>query len=120
MAHGMFPRGAIELVEHFMHSCDVVMSSALSKQQFEGVPVNERILFGVQARLTPMASLIRSWPQAMALGVLPHNLPYTLQLLGRTVDEIWYHAGDRSTDVNWYTRRGLLLGIYSSTGVNRP
>ena len=32
------------------------------------------------------------------------------------VDDIWYWAGDRSTDFNWYTKRALLAGIYTSTG----
>jgi ubiquinone biosynthesis protein COQ9 len=30
-------------------------------------------------------------------------------------DELWYHAGDQSSDASWYTRRGLLLGVYVST-----
>ena len=35
--------------------------------------------------------------------------------LYRTVDAIWYAAGDTSTDYNFYTKRGLLAGVYSST-----
>ncbi len=33
----------------------------------------------------------------------------------RTVDALWYAAGDRSTDYNYYTKRLLLAGVYSST-----
>ena len=31
------------------------------------------------------------------------------------VDDIWYAAGDKSTDYNWYTKRALLAAVYSAT-----
>ena len=55
--------------------------------------------------------------QAMALKAFPTNAPTALENLALMVDDIWYYAGDRSTDFNWYTKRGLLAAIYSSTGV---
>jgi ubiquinone biosynthesis protein COQ9 len=38
-----------------------------------------------------------------------------LILLYRTVDAIWYAAGDRSTDFNFYTKRGLLAAVHAAT-----
>lgn len=52
----------------------------------------------------------------MALGALPQNALSTAQHLGVMADEIWYLAGDRSTDLQWYSRRGLLIGLYTATG----
>jgi ubiquinone biosynthesis protein COQ9 len=43
------------------------------------------------------------------------STPLALQLLYRTVDAIWYAAGDTSTDFNFYTKRATLAGVYSST-----
>jgi ubiquinone biosynthesis protein COQ9 len=37
------------------------------------------------------------------------------ECLYRTVDAIWYAAGDTATDFNFYTKRGLLAAVYSST-----
>lgn len=31
------------------------------------------------------------------------------------IDEIWHAAGDDSTDVDWYVKRTILGGIYSTT-----
>ncbi len=31
------------------------------------------------------------------------------------MDDIWFAAGDRSTDWNFYSKRGLLAGVFSST-----
>jgi ubiquinone biosynthesis protein COQ9 len=35
--------------------------------------------------------------------------------LYKTVDAMWYAAGDTSTDFNFYTKRATLAGVYSST-----
>ena len=35
--------------------------------------------------------------------------------LHRTVDKMWRAAGDKSVDFNFYTKRALLAGVYSST-----
>ena len=51
------------------------------------------------------------------LGVLarPQNFLLGIRTLYATVDYIWYIAGDRSTDFNYYTKRLILSKIYSST-----
>jgi ubiquinone biosynthesis protein COQ9 len=46
---------------------------------------------------------------------MPQNMPNTMQQLGELVDEMWFLAGDKSTDLNWYTKRMLLSGVYTST-----
>lgn len=62
---------------------------------------------------------LNKWPQAMALKAFPANTPSALQTLALMVDDMWYWAGDRSTDFSWYTKRALLTSIYVSTGVCR-
>ena len=46
---------------------------------------------------------------------VPENLPYSIKHLADLVDEIWFLAGDNSVDLNWYSKRMLLAGVYSST-----
>ena len=116
MAHGMFQRGAIELVDEAMAAATRHMAFQLAAMDLESMTVNERITAGVRARLEYIAQWRRSWPQAMALGALPIHAPTTAHHLGVLVDEIWFFAGDRSTDLHWYTRRGLLMGVYVATG----
>lgn len=36
----------------------------------------------------------------MSILLLPHNIPDSLKHLSTLVDDIWYYAGDRSTDVS--------------------
>ncbi len=53
--------------------------------------------------------------RAVAAMALPGNAPAAARSLARTVDAIWRAAGDRSTDFSWYTKRGILAGVYSTT-----
>jgi len=45
----------------------------------------------------------------------PQNLPISVKLIAELMDEIWYYSGDTSTDFNWYTKRAILAGVYTST-----
>jgi ubiquinone biosynthesis protein COQ9 len=60
--------------------------------------------------------ILHYWPQALSLMTMPQNAPTTLQQLSELVDEMWFLAGDRSTGMNWYSKRALLAGVYTSTG----
>ena len=52
----------------------------------------------------------------MAVKALPPNIASSLETLALMVDDMWYMAGDKSTDINWYTKRALLASLYTSTG----
>lgn len=69
------------------------------------------------ARLQANAPIIRQLPEALGLMSLAGNIPASTAELGRLVDEIWYLAGDVSVDTSWYTKRGLLAGVYASAEV---
>lgn len=51
----------------------------------------------------------------MAIQARPGNVRTALRQLALLVDDMWHAAGDSSTDLNWYTRRALLAGVYTST-----
>src|SRR6201999_2441801 len=53
--------------------------------------------------------------RALSLLALPLNAPLGLKLLYRTVDAMWYAAGDTSVDFNFYTKRTTLAGVCSAT-----
>ena len=113
----MFQRGAVEMVDAAMAAATRHMSYQLAAMDLSSMTVNQRVVAGVRARVEYVAQWQGTWPQAMALGALPHNAGTTAHHLGVAVDEVWFFAGDRSTDLHsvyWYTRRGLLLGGYDT------
>ena len=81
MAHGLVPRGAVELVEHFSAKCDAELSAELEARagELEALEVHNRLLVAMQARLKLVEPFRTSWPQALALRALPANLPNSLR-----------------------------------------
>jgi ubiquinone biosynthesis protein COQ9 len=81
MAHGLLPRGPIELVEHFSASCDAKLAGELAERTAEmaELEVHNRLLVAMQIRLRMIEPYASSWPQALALRALPVNLPSTLR-----------------------------------------
>lgn len=45
----------------------------------------------------------------------PSYVPTCLKELALLSDEIWFLAGDGSVDPTWYTKRGSLATIYTSS-----
>ncbi|KAL0968261.1 hypothetical protein UPYG_G00264430 [Umbra pygmaea] len=119
---GMFQNGAGDLVLHFIAQCNAQLTEHLADQhkqiqlgQAEPKKTAEFIRDAVETRLRMLTPYIDNWPQAMSILLLPHNIPDSLKHLSTLVDDIWYYAGDRSTDLNWYTKRAALTGIYNTT-----
>lgn len=56
-----------------------------------------------------------TWAQALSIQSQPRNAPKALRQLAQVTDDIWHAAGDKSTDYNWYTKRGLLASVYTAT-----
>jgi ubiquinone biosynthesis protein COQ9 len=110
-----FPGGARDAVTVFSAWADAETEKTLAKKKLETLKVRERIALGVKTRLdilTPHREAVR---RMLAFLALPANLPLAAKLLYRTTDMIWFAAGDRSTDFSFYTKRGLLGGVYAST-----
>ncbi|XP_069384024.1 ubiquinone biosynthesis protein COQ9, mitochondrial isoform X1 [Paralichthys olivaceus] len=153
---GMFHNGSGDLVLHFIAQCNSQLTEILAEQhkqvqlgQAEPKKTADFLRDAVETRLRMHIPYIETWPQAMSILLLPHNIPDSLKHLSTLVDDIWYYAGDRSTDVsgshhprsppssahtflspfhhhphnirpatlqmNWYTKRAALTGIYNTT-----
>ncbi|ELU02687.1 hypothetical protein CAPTEDRAFT_155867 [Capitella teleta] len=118
----MFPNGGADLANYLYFSLNRRLATELATQnctaEAEGTPKKSTSVFisgAVESRLRMLIPYLDVWPQAMALFALPQNSPEALNNLKTLCDDIWFHAGDRSTDFNWYTKRVLLAGIYKST-----
>jgi len=111
----VFPSGAVQAAEQFLHNYDHAMESALQGYYLDKMKIRERIATIVRVRLELMAPQREAVRKAMALLALPFYANRSLRLLYATVDSIWYAAGDSSTDFNFYTKRLTLAGVYSAT-----
>jgi ubiquinone biosynthesis protein COQ9 len=111
----LFPQGVLSLIEFYSFATDAEMEKRLAALELAGMPVRTRISTAVLTRLAILKSHKDAARRAAAHLSLPPNLPRAAKLLYRTVDSMWRAAGDLSTDFNFYTKRGILAGVYTAT-----
>ena len=111
----IFPNGAMSLVEAFSESADHEMEKNLARAKLSTMKIRERIKAAVTARLAILRPHKEAARRAAAFLTLPPHAGLGLKLLYRTMDAMWRAAGDTSTDFNFYTKRVILAGVYSST-----
>jgi ubiquinone biosynthesis protein COQ9 len=112
----LFPDGAAGLVRHFHDWADRKMLEKISKTKgFRSLKIREKIAAAARARLEELAPFKPAAEAALAWHARPWHAASGLKALYATVDEIWKAAGDTATDYNFYTKRGLLAGVYSAT-----
>jgi ubiquinone biosynthesis protein COQ9 len=111
----LFPGGPIDVLAYLSERADLRTVEALENAGATGLKMRERIKLAVRLRIENTVGGKESVRRGLALLALPFNGPLALKLLYRTVDAIWYAAGDTSTDFNFYTKRATLAGVFSST-----
>lgn len=115
MAHQAFPGGVPELIEHFGVWTDRRMAEEMQAQTLADMRGRDRIALAVRCHFTVLAPHIEAKRRLLAHLALPQNMGLGLKLLYRSVDAMWFEAGDTATDVNFYTKRALLAAVLSAT-----
>lgn len=114
VARAACPRGAVDLAVAYHEAGDAAMEAALADMALGEMRFRDRVAAAVMARLAAVddPELVR---RGMTLFALPHHAAEGAALLWGTADRIWTALGDTSRDVNWYTKRATLSGVYGST-----
>ncbi len=110
-----FPGGGADAIEFWSAETDREMAAALAEQDIVSLKIRERIAAAVRWRLETLAPHREAVRRSLSYLGQPQHAGLGLRVLYRTVDEMWYAAGDTATDFNFYTKRGLLAGVYTST-----
>lgn len=111
----LFPEGPLGLVEFYSMQADAEMEQRLAALDLSRLKIRARIAAAVTARLQVLKPNKEAARRAAALLSLPVHAALGAKLMYRTVDAMWRAAGDTSTDFNFYTKRGILAGVYGST-----
>ena len=110
-----FPGGAMELIAFHSETADRAMLTALEGESLSEMKVREKAALAIRLRLEANFRNREAIRTALTALMMPQNTALAARLLYKTVDAIWYAIGDRSTDFNFYTKRGLLAGVYTAT-----
>ncbi|XP_020258468.1 ubiquinone biosynthesis protein COQ9-B, mitochondrial [Asparagus officinalis] len=115
---GSFPRKEAALVEFFMDDClQRLIDRIDSGQELQDLVLTDRLSKLIRIRLEMQAPYISKWPQALSIQAQPMNLPTSFRQRAELVDEISHAAGDHSSEIDWYVKRTVLGGIYSTAEV---
>ena len=110
-----FPNGVAQAAEHLSDWADRLMLARLALQDVDSMRMRDRIAAGVRARIEVLAANREGARRVLGFTALPAHAGLASRCVYRTVDAIWYAAGDKSADFSFYTKRGLLAAVYGST-----
>jgi ubiquinone biosynthesis protein COQ9 len=111
----LFPGGAAALVEAFCDLADRRMTEATAALDLAGKGLTKRVRAVIALRLAQNRPHKEAVRRAVAVLALPMHARQAAGCTARTVDAIWYAAGDRSADFSWYTKRAILAAVYGAT-----
>lgn len=108
------PRGAVDLALAYHAVGDAQMLERLETTDMGGLKFRDKIAAAVRFRLEAVddKEVLR---RSTILFSLPHNAADGAKAIWGTCDKVWNALGDTSDDVNWYTKRATLSGVYGST-----
>lgn len=114
VARAVCPRGAVDLAVAFHHSGDDRMLERIAETDMSGMKFRDKVATAVWLRLELIEEK-EAVRRGATLFALPMYAADGAKLIWGTSDKIWTALGDTSDDVNWYTKRATLAGVYSST-----
>ena len=83
-------------------------------RNFSNYRTHEKIIFFVIKRLEEFNKLVDK-KKIFKETIKPSFFISSNKILFKISDEIWYLSGDKSTDINYYTKRLILMKIYALT-----
>jgi ubiquinone biosynthesis protein COQ9 len=114
VADSVCPRGAVDLAIAYHQQGDAQMLRRMKETDLDAMKYRDRVAAAVQFRLEAIEDkeLVR---RGTTLFALPMYAGDGAKAIWGTADAIWTALGDTSEDVNWYTKRATLSGVYSAT-----
>ena len=111
----LFPGGAVDMLEDFIDWADRRMEAAATRLDLADKRLPERVRAVIALRLVQNRPYKEAIRRAVALLALPSNVALAARCTARTIDAIWHAAGDRASDLSWYTKRAILTAVYATT-----
>ena len=111
--HILFSGGKTEILLMFEQWQDELMVEQLKKVK-RPQKIRDQIALALEIRLMHITSKNIALNNS-AFFIIPTNMFIGSKAAYDTCHLIWKYAGDKSTDFNYYTKRGLMLYVYLST-----
>ena len=111
----LFKNGPIDFIDIFSEVIDLEVKENYASIENKPERVSEKIKKIILMRLNLCQKYKEAIRSSISLTAIPANAKTSINILYRTCNSIWKLAGDKSTDISFYTRRISLAAVYSST-----
>ena len=108
------PRGAMDLAIAYHRRGDAAMVAAMKASDMSEMRFRDKVAMALKLRVEALDNR-EAVRRASALFALPQNSADGAKLIWETANKVWTTLGDTSRDVNWYTKRATLSGVWAST-----
>ena len=109
----LFPEGNIDLIKFALERLNNELEEYCRKIDLIRLPIHKRIREILLSKISLM-NKNKIFYRSIFLNLLIPKKNFLLSgQLYKSVDQIWFIAGDSSTDFNFYTKRLILSAIYS-------
>ncbi len=116
VAQAYWPLGVVSLLQRVEQAWQDQFAELASALDLTGMGTTARVRTLVLARLEMLAPQYRLLQQLVQAAARQPRLAWQMQQgVWQASSQLWYLAGDRATDHNWYSKRALLAAVYSST-----
>lgn len=110
-----FPEGPLEVIKFWSAEMNDKIASDLAALDQPSLKIREKVTAGVLAALYAIGPHEEAARRAMSRMSLPDALGQGPKQLWSAADTIWRAIGDKSTDVNYFSKRTILAGVIAST-----
>jgi ubiquinone biosynthesis protein COQ9 len=111
----LFTGGPADMIEAYVDLADRRMEAAAADIDMAALRVPARVRRVIALRFEQGRYDKDAIARALGVLALPQNGLAAARTASRTIDAIWFAAGDRSADMSWYTKRAILGPIYAAT-----
>jgi len=105
----------MDLLEYHSQQADDEMLERLEDYDLAAFKIRARVTLAVRLRIEAVTQHKDAVRRAAHMLALPMHHVTAMRISYATVDAIWRGIGDTSTDINFYSKRAILAGVYTST-----
>ena len=109
----LFPDGRNDLLKFALEQLNRELEEYCKKIDLIRLPVHKRIKKILLSKIYLMNKEKQFYKKIFLNLLLPSKSISLPAQLYKSIDQIWFIAGDTSVDFNFYTKRLILAGIYS-------
>ena len=110
----LFPDGYKQMLKISLEYLNYELENIFSQYDFTRIPVHKRIKKIIMTKINLINKHKEYYRRTFYFLLIPINYKLLTAYLYKSVDLMWYISGDNSTDFNFYTKRMILSGVYSS------